>query len=145
MFGSVLIVCGVLLLTQVHAYALWAALAGFVAYVFAYTPLKPRTGLALYVGAVAGATPPLVGYAAAAHTLDLVALGLFAILFLWQVPHFLAIARYRYADYAAGGVPLLVEQPKNEAERTKARKVFHYSLVVLLFVCLVLIFQRWIR
>ena len=144
-FGGALLVCGVLLLYTMHPLALGAALFGFVVYVFAYTPLKPKTGYALYVGAVAGAAPPLVGYAAAAHTLDYTALALFALLFLWQVPHFLAIARYRFAEYSAGGVPLLVSRPKSAEEQYRARTIFHLSLLVLLLFCLILIVQRWIR
>jgi protoheme IX farnesyltransferase len=144
-FGFVLMLCGVALLLTLHPLALWSALLGFVTYVFVYTPLKPKTGLALYVGAVAGATPPLVGYAAAAHMLDLYALGLFLFMFFWQIPHFLAIARYRFDEYGAAGVPLLVKKPQSEQERSRARKIFHYSLVVLLLFCLILILQRWIK
>src|SRR3989344_9679988 len=72
-FGGVLIICGVLLFKLVHPLALVFALTGFVTYVFVYTPLKPRTGYSLFVGAVAGAVPTLVGYAAAAHTIDTIA------------------------------------------------------------------------
>ena len=144
-FGTVLLVAGVALLSQTNLVALGAALVGFVTYVFVYTPLKPRTGLALYPGAVAGATPPVVGYAAAAGTLDYYALALFAVLFLWQIPHFLAIARYRYHEYTAGGVPLLVKEPQTQAERARARKVFYISLVFLVLFCGALIAQRWIR
>lgn len=143
--ASALLIIGILLLTQTHILALASALLGFVVYVFVYTPLKPKSGLALFVGAVAGATPPLVGYAAAAHTLDALAFGLFAVLFLWQVPHFLAIARYRFEEYTAGGVPLLIKKAPHEDARRQARKVFHYSLVFLLLFCLILIVHRWIR
>lgn len=144
MFGFVLLVCGVFLLLRVDMLALEAALFGFVVYVFVYTPLKPKTGYALFAGAVAGATPPLVGYAAAAHTLDLYALALFTFLFLWQIPHFLAIARYRYDEYSSAGVPLLVERPRNEQEKKRARKIFYLSLIGILLFCGVLILQRYI-
>lgn len=143
-YAGALIICGVLLLKLVHPLALAAALLGFVTYVFIYTPLKPKTGYALYVGAIAGATPTLVGYAAAAQRLDGVAYALFVILFLWQLPHFLAIARYRFDEYMAGGVPLLVKRPQNDKEKQKARKIFYWSLVFLLLFCLTLIVQRWI-
>lgn len=144
-YAFALLVLGVALLMQVHLLALVAAMVGFFVYVFLYTPLKPKSGYALYVGAVAGATPPLVGYAAAAHALDIYAWALFAILFLWQVPHFLAIARYRFDEYAAGGVPLLIKESPSGEARKKARKIFHYSLVFLLLFCLILILHRWIR
>ncbi|TSC68102.1 MAG: protoheme IX farnesyltransferase [Parcubacteria group bacterium Gr01-1014_56] len=141
-FGATLLLFGVLLFLLLSPLALGAALLGFVVYVFVYTPLKPKTGYALYAGAVAGATPPVVGYAAAAGVLDYYALALFLILFLWQIPHFLAIARYRYDEYSNAGVPLLVTPPRNEEEKRRARKIFRYSLVLLLLVCLVLILQR---
>ena len=141
-FGFVLFLCGVPLLYVAHPLALLMALIGFAVYVFVYTPMKPKSGYALFPGAVAGAMPPLVGYAAGAHTLDYYALAFFLILFLWQIPHFLAIARYRFDEYAAAGVPLLVERPTNEAERRLARKIFRYSLLVLVFFCLILILQR---
>jgi protoheme IX farnesyltransferase len=125
--------------------ALYAALAGFGIYVFLYTPLKPKTPLALFVGAVAGATPPVVGYAAAANVYDWYALALFAALFVWQIPHFLSIAMYRYAEYAAAGVPLYIKKEPSEPAKRRARLVFYLSLVVLLFGCAALILQRWIR
>lgn len=142
LFGSLLLLCGVLLLSLVHLLALGVALVGFVVYVFLYTPLKPNTGYALYAGAVAGAMPPVVGYAAAAGVLDWYALAFFFILFFWQIPHFLAIARYRFDEYSAAGVPLLVKRPRDERERRRARLVFHLSLVVLLVFCAALILQR---
>jgi len=81
--------------------------ATFVLYVFAYTPLKLRTSLCTLVGAVPGALPPVTGWAAARDDLGLGAWVLFAILFLWQLPHTLAIARLYQADYARAGVRLL--------------------------------------
>jgi protoheme IX farnesyltransferase len=76
-------------------------------YVFAYTPLKRRTPLSTVVGAVPGALPPLIGWAAARDGLGESAWVLFAILFLWQLPHFLAIAWIYRDDYARAGLPLL--------------------------------------
>ncbi|MSR70668.1 protoheme IX farnesyltransferase [Candidatus Kaiserbacteria bacterium] len=144
-FGLLLIVVGTLVLALVNWLTLAAALFGFVVYVFVYTPLKPHSGYALIPGAVAGAMPPVVGYAAAAGVLDLYALGLFLFLFLWQIPHFLAIARYRFDEYSAAGVPLLVRRPQHDRERARARRVFYLSLVLLVLGCLALILQRWIR
>lgn len=141
-FGFMLLVAGVLLMLFLPPLALVSALLGFAVYVLIYTPLKPRTPYALYPGAVAGAMPPVVGYAAAAGTLDLFALAFFLLLFLWQIPHFLAIARFRYEEYTAAGVPLLVGRPRSEAERRAARTAFHLSLFFLLAVCLVWILQR---
>ena len=72
-----------------------------------YTPLKRHSAIALFVGAVPGALPPLMGWTAATGRLDAPGLALFAILFLWQIPHFLAIAIYRAADYARAGFKVL--------------------------------------
>jgi protoheme IX farnesyltransferase len=85
-------------------------------YVLVYTPLKPVTTLNTLVGAVPGALPPVVGYAAAAGRVDARAMALFAILFFWQIPHFLAIAwRYR-EDYRRGGMKMLsVVDPRGHA------------------------------
>ena len=76
-------------------------------YVVVYTPLKRHSAIALFVGAVPGALPPLMGWTAVTGRLDLPGLALFAILFLWQIPHFLAIATYRAADYARAGFKVL--------------------------------------
>jgi protoheme IX farnesyltransferase len=79
-------------------------LLAFVSYVFVYTPLKRVTHHALVVGALPGALPPLIGYAAVRGTLGLPALFLFAVLFVWQMPHFLAIAMFLQEDYRRGGM-----------------------------------------
>jgi protoheme IX farnesyltransferase len=76
-------------------------------YLFLYTPLKPRTSLSTVVGAFPGALPPVIGWVAARGTFDPGAFVLFAILFLWQIPHFLAIAWIYREDYARGGLPML--------------------------------------
>jgi protoheme IX farnesyltransferase len=76
-------------------------------YVAIYTPLKRHSAIALFVGAVPGALPPLMGWTAVTGRLDAPGLALFAILFLWQIPHFLAIAIYRAADYARAGFKVL--------------------------------------
>ena len=80
-----------------------AALALFT-YVVVYTPLKQRSSLALFVGAIPGAIPPLMGWTAATGRLDAGGLSLFALLFCWQLPHFLAISLYLKEDYERGGL-----------------------------------------
>jgi len=82
-------------------------MATTVLYLFAYTPLKVRTPLCTLVGAVAGALPPVAGWAAARGDVAAGAWVLFAILFLWQLPHTLAIARLYRDDYARAGVRVL--------------------------------------
>ncbi len=75
---------------------------------FVYTPLKRRTSLATVVGAVPGALPPLIGWAASRGTIAEVApWALFLLMFLWQLPHFLAIAWIYREDYARAGLPML--------------------------------------
>ena len=88
----------------------WAALIAaftFASYVFVYTPLKRRTTLNTLVGAVPGALPPVIGWAAVRGPLDLNAAALFLIVFLWQVPHFLAIAWIYRDDYGRAGLRML--------------------------------------
>lgn len=86
--------------------ALLAAVA-LVSYVWLYTPLKRRSPAALWIGSVPGALPPLMGWTAATGRIDAGGVALFLILFLWQVPHFLAIALYRREDYARAGLRAL--------------------------------------
>lgn len=86
--------------------SLWAALT-LGLYVFAYTPLKPRSTLNTLVGAIPGALPPLIGWSAASGEIGLKAMTLFAILFIWQLPHFLAIAWLYKKDYAEAGLKML--------------------------------------
>lgn len=81
--------------------------AGFVSYVFMYTPLKRISALCTLVGAVPGAIPPLIGWAAATGSLAPTAWALFGILFLWQMPHFLAIARLFREDYRRAGMVMI--------------------------------------
>jgi protoheme IX farnesyltransferase len=85
---------------------LTAGLAAFalLSYVLIYTPLKRITPLALVIGAIPGAVPPLLGWTAVTNSLDLPGAVLFAILLVWQMPHFLAISLFRKQDYAAAGI-----------------------------------------
>jgi protoheme IX farnesyltransferase len=78
-----------------------------LSYLFLYTPLKKRTPWATVVGAVPGALPPMIGWAAVSGRLDLGAWILFLIVFLWQLPHFMAIAWIYRDDYERGGFAVL--------------------------------------
>jgi protoheme IX farnesyltransferase len=80
------------------------AFVALVTYVGIYTPMKQRSTLALFVGAVPGAIPPLMGWTAVTGRLEAGGLALFALLFAWQLPHFLAISIYLAEDYARGGL-----------------------------------------
>jgi heme o synthase len=107
-FGVLLTSIGLVELTfGANSVAAAVALATSASYVLAYTPLKTRTSLATLVGAVPGALPPVIGWAAATHEITLPALVLFGIVFFWQMPHFLAIAWMHRTDYARAGIPLL--------------------------------------
>lgn len=108
-FGAVVGIVGFLTLA-VFTNALTVAVAGigFVFYVFIYTIwLKRRSPNGTLMGAIAGATPPVVGYVAAGARLDLAALILFLIMLTWQMPHFFAIAIRREEDYAAADIPVM--------------------------------------
>ncbi|MEI7670341.1 MAG: heme o synthase [Pseudomonadota bacterium] len=86
--------------------ALFAAVA-FMSYAFIYTPLKRYSPVAVFVGAIPGALPPLIGWVSATGTLDQGALALFGIQFMWQFPHFWAIAWVGFEDYIKAGYKLL--------------------------------------
>lgn len=138
-YASALGIVGfVLLFAFVNILTGAVALVGFIVYVCAYTPLKRRTSLALYVGAVAGAMPILAGYTAVTDRLDSTAVWLFVFLFLWQLPHFIAIAVYRFDEYGAAGVPLVVRKIPTEGRKRVARKLFLLSLIVLVAFCIAL-------
>ena len=79
-------------------------LLALLTYVFVYTPLKAHTDAAMLVGAVPGALPPLMGWTAVTGRLDVQGFALFSVLFLWQLPHFLAIALFRKTEYQAAGL-----------------------------------------
>jgi heme o synthase len=98
-------------------------------YLFAYTPLKTRTSLSTFVGAFPGAVPPLIGWAAARGTISLEAWVLFAILFLWQFPHFLAIAWMYREDYTRAQILMLpVVEPDG---RVTGQQIVMYALMLL--------------
>ena len=107
-FGMILIVVGTLYLSiATNWLATLLGISTSIAYLCAYTPLKRRTTLATFIGAFPGAVPPLIGWAAARGTLGVDAWILFAILFLWQFPHFDAIAWVYREDYARAGIKML--------------------------------------
>jgi len=100
-----------------------------ISYVGIYTPLKRITPLCTLVGAVPGAMPPLIGWAAAVGALSVEAWILCAVLFLWQLPHFLAIAWMYRDDYAAAGFRML---PVIDAEGSRTgRQMVLYALALL--------------
>lgn len=107
-FGVGMSLLGLLVLAQFASRAaLLLALVALLSYVLVYTPLKRVTWLALIVGALPGALPPAIGYAALTGTLDGLGFWLFAILLVWQLPHFLAISLFRQSEYERAGLAIL--------------------------------------
>lgn len=120
-FGIALSAAGLVVLSFVNLLTVALGAASLLSYVLAYTPLKRVTSLCTVVGAVPGALPPLMGWAAARGELGAAGWGLFAILFLWQLPHFLAIGWLYRDDYARGGFPMLaVMDPDGSASGRQA-------------------------
>lgn len=114
-FGVALSVLGSVYLTlSVNMLSSLLAVGTLISYLFVYTPLKRRTPLCTLIGAIPGAMPPLIGWGAAGGRLNLEAWTLYAILFLWQFPHFMAIAWMYREDYARAGYVVL---PNDERAR----------------------------
>ncbi len=99
-------------------------------YVLLYTPLKRKTTLALLVGAVPGAIPPLLGWTTVTDRIDTPGAALFGILFLWQVPHFLAISIFRSRDYQRAGLKVL---PIERGDRITRHHIVGYLVALVLF------------
>jgi protoheme IX farnesyltransferase len=135
LFGTAATVLGLAYLAAMVT-LLSAVVTGVVVvlYLFAYTPLKPRTPLATLVGAVPGALPPVTGWVAARDDFAVGAAVLFGILFLWQLPHTLAIARLYRDDYARAGVLVLpvVDEHGGSTERQMMTGVIGLLVVSLL-------------
>ena len=119
----------VVLALAVNLLSAAVALATLASYALVYTPLKRRTSFATVIGAIPGALPPVIGWAAGRGDLSQGAWVLFAILFLWQLPHFLAIAWIYREDYARAGLRMLpVLEPDG---RSTARQAIVYSAALL--------------
>jgi protoheme IX farnesyltransferase len=129
-FGIVVAAAGIALLAlAVNVLSACVTAAITVSYLFAYTPLKPRSAFCGIVGAVPGALPPVIGWAAARGELDLGAWVLFAILFLWQIPHTLAIAYIYREDFSRAGTRFLpIIEPDG---RSTGRQIIAHSFALL--------------
>lgn len=117
------------LLFLVNGLTAFLGLIVIVGYVLMYTPLKTRTSASTAIGAVPGAMPPLMGWTAAADSINLMAWALFAILFLWQFPHFLAIACMYKEQYAKAGIKMLPTLEKDG--RITARQIVLFTILLL--------------
>lgn len=129
-FGIVLVLAGTtFLVAEVNLLTGFLALLTVFLYVLVYTPLKRTTWLNTFIGAIPGALPPMGGWAAATGSLDAGAWVLFAIMFLWQHPHFYAIAWMYKEDYRRGGFKMLpVVEPDG---RSTFRQVILYSVLLI--------------
>jgi protoheme IX farnesyltransferase len=128
-FGVALSAAGLgVLVTRTNLTAAALALATLFIYLTVYTPMKRRTPLATLVGAVPGALPPLIGWTASHGTISIGGITLFAIVFFWQIPHFMAIAWLYRDDYGKAGFPMLtVVDPEG---RRAGRQAVIYALAL---------------
>lgn len=128
-FGLILCtIAEVYLLLAVNALTALLGLIVIVGYVLVYTPLKTRTSVSTAIGAIPGALPPLMGWTAAANEISIGAWALFAMQFLWQFPHFLAIAWMYRDQYAKAGILMLpVVEPSG---RITGRQIVLFSLML---------------
>ncbi|MCC6539488.1 MAG: protoheme IX farnesyltransferase [Bryobacterales bacterium] len=107
----------------------WLGLFTLSTYIFLYTPLKRRSPHSTTIGALPGAMPPLIGFAASAGFIDWSAMALFAILFVWQFPHFYAIAWMYREDYGRAGIQMLpVVEPAGEST---SRRILFFLVMLL--------------
>ncbi|MBS2023745.1 MAG: protoheme IX farnesyltransferase [Deltaproteobacteria bacterium] len=128
-FGLVLAAISVPLLTfAVGPLPGLLASVALVSYVLLYTPMKRRSTASLLVGAIPGAIPPVIGWTAAMGKLELPAALLFALMFLWQVPHFLAITLFRAEEYARAGLVVAPNEPGGE--RTARADIVRYTVAL---------------
>jgi protoheme IX farnesyltransferase len=129
-FGFLISAAGVIdLAVFVNPLTAGLSLISIGSYLLAYTPLKTRTSLCTLVGAIPGALPPVMGWTAVRQALQPGAWALFAILFMWQLPHFLAIAWMYREDYARAGFPML---PVIDPDGTRtARMIILYTAVLI--------------
>ncbi len=136
LFGLALSAVSVPLLTfGVNALTGLLAALSLVSYVLAYTPLKRKTTLSLLIGAVPGAIPPLMGWTAVTGRIEWPGVLLFGVMFLWQIPHFLAIATFRRDDYRRAGLKVL---PVERGDRVTRHHIVAY-LAALVLVTLLLV------
>ncbi|QJD95660.1 protoheme IX farnesyltransferase [Mucilaginibacter robiniae] len=119
---------GTYLLGNLNLLTGFLSVFAIVLYAFAYTPLKRKSPISVFVGAIPGALPPLIGYVAAHPKIDQIALIVFGIQFMWQLPHFWAIAWVIDDDYKLAGFRLL---PTGTRSRVSAVVIFIFTLALL--------------
>jgi len=130
-FGVALSIVGLgyMFFLMLHPLAGALTAATLVSYVFVYTPLKRKTTLNTLIGAVPGALPPVIGWSAMTGTLDTSAGILFLIVFLWQIPHFLAIAWIYREDYARAGLKMLPVVDEDGGATSRQMVLYTFALI----------------
>lgn len=128
LIAGVLSVSGLLILATFNPIVTLLGAVSLLSYAFVYTPLKRVSPIAVIVGAFPGAFPPMIGWVAATGYLGLEALILFGIQFMWQFPHFWAIAWVSFEDYKKGGFNLL---PSQKRDKSSALQCVIYSLILI--------------
>lgn len=127
LFGALLGIVGVItLLVFTNLLSCLVAVTGFIFYVVVYGYFKRASVYGTLIGSISGAIPPVIGYTAATHALDLGAVVLFLILVAWQMPHFYAIGIFRKDDYEMAGLPIL--PVKKGFDETKKHMIFFAAL-----------------
>jgi protoheme IX farnesyltransferase len=130
--GALLSVLGVAYLAvAVNGFSAFLAGLTVALYVFAYTPLKRISTANTLVGAIPGAIPPVIGWVAAGQPIDLGAGTLFAILFLWQMPHFFALAWMYRIDYARAGFRMMSRDDENGLRSSSQSVLFCIALLII--------------
>lgn len=138
LFGAVLGIVGVItLLVFTNLLSCLAAVTGFIFYVVVYGYFKRASVHGTLVGSISGAIPPVIGYTAAVHALDLGAVVLFLILVAWQMPHFYSIGIFRKDDYEMAGLPVL--PVKKGFDETKKHMIF-FAVLFLFGISLLTLF-----
>jgi len=128
LIAGVLSVSGLLILATFNPIVTLLGAISLLSYAFVYTPLKRVSPIAVIVGAFPGAFPPMIGWVAATGYLGVEALILFGIQFMWQFPHFWAIAWVSFEDYKKGGFNLL---PSKKRDKSSALQCVIYSLILI--------------
>ncbi|MBL7999903.1 MAG: protoheme IX farnesyltransferase, partial [Candidatus Kapabacteria bacterium] len=129
LFGILCSVAGAGMLATINITTLMLALLTHISYVAVYTPMKKKTWTAMLVGGLPGALPAMGGWTAVTNAIDMPALVLFGIMFIWQMPHFLALAIMYRGDYERGGFVLLNDTHSRNVR--SAQHAFAYSLLLI--------------
>ncbi len=135
LMSGILLVAGIILLGFLHPLVSFLGVLSLVLYVFLYTPMKRYSPVSLVIGAIPGAMPMLIGAVAAQKEITMMGLVLFAIQFLWQFPHFIAIGYLGYKDYKKAGFKNVPEKD-GQIDRMIGLHAMIYTAILLLTILL---------